>query len=399
MKAFIGLLLILILAGCQKENTSSTVIILDGERLLRLQTDASTPAAMAAQTGLSLGPEDKVSLRSAILPQDFTLPAGGSFVLQIHRAHKVSINTPAGQASLLTSAETVGLALAEDGLQVGMADFIAPALETPITSDLTITYRPAHAITLQVDGKTTTFKSAQLTVGQALASAGFALAGLDRSEPANQDPIPADGQIKVIRVNETIKLVEKSIPFTKKYSYAANLAAGQQSIVQTGELGLMVSLIRSRFEDGVLVNQVTESESIVRQPKETIISLGTQIQIQTLNLPGGQLQYWRALQMYATSYSPCRSGTSKCLYGTASGLPVKQGVVALISAFYRELAGSRVYIPGYGTAVIGDVGGGFPDGRLWIDLAYSDSEYQGWAGMVTVYFLTPAPANIPAGLN
>jgi hypothetical protein len=45
------------------------------------------------------------------------------------------------------------------------------------------------------------------------------------------------------------------------------------------------------------------------------------------------------------------------------------------------------------------VGGGFPDGRLWIDLGYSDEDWQNWGGMVTVYFLAPAPATIPAALQ
>jgi hypothetical protein len=66
---------------------------------------------------------------------------------------------------------------------------------------------------------------------------------------------------------------------------------------------------------------------------------------------------------------------------------------------YNQLSGSQVYIPGYGIAVIADVGGGFPDGRLWIDLGYGDDDFQGWSGMVMVYFLAPAPASIPAALR
>jgi 3D (Asp-Asp-Asp) domain-containing protein len=121
--------------------------------------------------------------------------------------------------------------------------------------------------------------------------------------------------------------------------------------------------------------------------------------MQTLDTPGGQVQYWRAVQMYATSYSPCRSGTSKCSYGTASGLTVKHGVVAMTRDIYNTLAGTQVYVPGYGVAVIGDVGGGFPDGRLWIDLGYSDDDWQNWGGWVTVYFLAPIPAYIPSALQ
>ena len=399
MKTYLGLILIFILAACQSKNTLSTVTILDGERILSLQTEPSTPAAIAATVGLTLGPYDRIALHNSDLPQDFILPAGGNFVLQVHRAHNLTILTPGGQSSLRTSAETVGLALAQAGLQIGTADFVEPPLETPIQSDLTITYQPAREITINADGKIIKIKTSRSSVGQALASAGVGLSGLDRSEPGDQDPIPADGQIKIIRVKETVSLEEKAIPYSKKYVYSPALAVGQQNVIQAGEPGLMVSSVRSHFEDGVLISQVTESKSIVQKPKDSIISLGSQVQIQTLSIPGGQIEYWRAVQMYATSYSPCRSGVSECSNGTASGLPVKQGVVALIPALYNQLAGTRVYIPGYGIAVVGDVGGGFPDGRLWIDLAYTDSDYKSWSGMVTVYFLSPAPANIPAGLN
>jgi hypothetical protein len=45
--------------------------------------------------------------------------------------------------------------------------------------------------------------------------------------------------------------------------------------------------------------------------------------------------------------------------------------------------------------VVADTGGGYPDGRYWIDLGYSDADYVPWAKYVTVYFLTPVPASIP----
>ena len=99
--------------------------------------------------------------------------------------------------------------------------------------------------------------------------------------------------------------------------------------------------------------------------------------------------------MYAAAYSPCRSGTTSCMNGTSLGLPVTRGVVAMYYDWYIALGGEHVYIPGYGKAVIADVGGGFPDNRPWIDLGYSDNDYEEWSGWVTVYFLAPAPASIP----
>lgn len=399
MKNIYWLLLVLALAACQPESQKADIIILDGEKVLSLQADSRNLSAILTQAGIKVGGADKVQFNNADLPLDFSLPGSGRFVLQIRRAHTVTLITPDGQTKLETTAANVGQALAQTGLAIYAADFLAPGPETALSADMTVTYRPARDLSITADGRSIAVKSSALTVGQALASAGIALQGLDRSTPDEGQPLPADGKIQVLRVRETVNLVEKSIPFVKTFEYSTDLAVGTQKIIQAGEPGLIVSRVRIRYENDIEVARTTEAETTVRLPQDSIISLGSKVQIQSLDIPGGQIQYWRAVQMYATAYSPCRSGTSKCSYGTASGLPVRQGVVAMVRDLYNQLSGSQVYIPGYGMAVIADVGGGFPDGRLWIDLGYSDEDYQSWSGMVTVYFLAPAPANIPAVLE
>jgi uncharacterized protein YabE (DUF348 family) len=399
MKRLIFFILGFSLAACQPAQAKTSVVILDGDKRQVLQSDSSTPAAILAQAGLSLAADDRIQFNGADLPADFSLPPGGPYTLQIRRAHTMTLLLPDTQKEIQSAADTVGQVLARAGLQLYAADTIAPPPESPFNSDMRVTYRPARDLSVSVDGRTIAIKSSALLVGQALVTAGITLVDLDKSLPPDDQALPSDGRIKVIRVNETVTLVEKSIPFPQKIEYSSELAAGAQKVVQAGQPGLTISRVRVRYEDGVEVARTTEAESVARQPQAEIITVGTQAQVQTLSVPGGQIEYWRAVQMYATAYSPCRSGTPKCSYGTASGIPVKQGVVALVPSLYNQLAGSQVYIPGYGMAVIADVGGGFPDGRLWIDLGYSDADYQSWSGMVTVYFLAPAPASIPAGLR
>ncbi len=65
---------------------------------------------------------------------------------------------------------------------------------------------------------------------------------------------------------------------------------------------------------------------------------------------------------------------------------MQRGVIAVIRSWYYEMKGQAVYIPGYGYATIEDVGGGIP-GKDWIDLGYSDTDYQPWHQWVTMYFL------------
>jgi 3D (Asp-Asp-Asp) domain-containing protein len=110
--------------------------------------------------------------------------------------------------------------------------------------------------------------------------------------------------------------------------------------------------------------------------------------MKTAVVDGREIQYWRSLNMYATSYHPANVGST-----TASGLPLQKGVAAVdinYVPFYTQM-----YIPGYGEAVAADIGGGVK-GR-WIDLGYSDSDYVPWHQ--GSHFPLPAPANIVSSLE
>ena len=158
---------------------------------------------------------------------------------------------------------------------------------------------------------------------------------------------------------------------------------------------------RIRYEDGKEVSRETEDEKVLREPQDRIVARGSQIVLAPV---GGNApyEYWYATEMYATWYSPCNSGTGGCSYGTASGARAGQGIVAVDYSIYSYLAGMQVYIPGYGFATIGDTGGGpiietalgVPRTK-WIDLGYNDDNLGKLSGWVTVYFLAPAPAEIP----
>ena len=177
---------------------------------------------------------------------------------------------------------------------------------------------------------------------------------------------------------------------------------GTQEITQPGENGLAIARTRIRYEDGQEVSRVTEDESVVRPPQTRIVNTGTKIVVNTATVDGVTLEYWRAFEMYATIYSPCNSGTGGCSYGTASGMKAGKGVVAVDPSMFSFLQGQRIYVPGYGFAVIGDIGGGYIIEDLigvsryrWIDLGFNDNNIVDMSGWHTVYFLAPAPASVP----
>ena len=57
------------------------------------------------------------------------------------------------------------------------------------------------------------------------------------------------------------------------------------------------------------------------------------------------------------------------------------------------MVGQQMWVWGYGVGTIEAVGGGLPD-RHWIDLGDTGDDYREWHSYVTVYWLTPVPANI-----
>jgi 3D (Asp-Asp-Asp) domain-containing protein len=244
-----------------------------------------------------------------------------------------------------------------------------------------------------VGGKTLQIQSSARTIGEALAEAGIPLLGLDYSVPAEGDAPPSDGQIRVVRVNESVLLAQKSTPFENDFQASADIPLDQTQIIQPGETGLTVQRIRIRYEDGKEIARLTEDETKVRPPKTRVLGYGTKIEVKTATVDGVNIEYWRAVQMYATSYSPCRSGGDKCYTGTSSGKSLRKGMVGLRYSWYLSMQGQQLYIPGYGFGSVEDVCNGCV-GKPWIDLGFSDNNYEAWHSWVTVYFLTPVPANV-----
>lgn len=384
----------LFLLACQPQ-TPTTVNILDGEQVHTLTTTERVPATLMAQAGVILAPADQVLLNGYAVPLEQPLPSAKTYTLQIRRPVTITANSQ----QIQTVAQTVGEALMESGAQIYAADKIDPPADTLITNALTIIYTPSQELTVTVDGKQIHIRSAARTVGEALAEAGIPLLGLDVSQPSENEALPQDGQIRVVRVSESLVLAQKSIPFNSDFQSSADVELDHQDVLQPGQPGLAVSRTRIRYEDGTEVSRITESETVVRPPKDRVVGYGTKVVVHTAMVDGVQIKYWRAVQMFTTAYSPCNSAgeSGQCYSGTSSGKPVQKGVVAVKYSWYLNMQGQALYIPGYGYATIEDVCGGCV-GKPWVDLGYTDAQYaqegDQWGKYVTVYFLAPPPPNI-----
>jgi uncharacterized protein YabE (DUF348 family) len=345
-----------------------------------------TPSSLLTQAGVQMLPGDLLLSNGQSVDSSQFFPLNSqSISLQVIRSIRYSLTTDGKTQTLNSTAPTLGSALWAAGYSLFTADQLIPSADTPLTPGLAATLTHSHQVTIHTQFEDVVIRTAATTIGDALEAANLSPQGLDYSLPAAADPIPPGREMRLVRVTEQVLVEQSPLPFETEYQPVSDLDLDSQSIIQAGEYGLTAQRVRVRYEDGQEVSRQVDSQWVASQPQPRIIGYGTQVVMQTTTVDGVTIQYWRVLNMYATSYHPSDVGDT-----TASGLPLKKGVAAVdtsIIPFYTQM-----YVPGYGEVIAADIGGGVI-GR-WIDLGYSDSDYVPWHQWVTVYFLWPPPDNI-----
>ncbi|MBN2146835.1 MAG: DUF348 domain-containing protein [Anaerolineales bacterium] len=360
-------------------------IAVDGQ-ISSLLSAQQTAGELLALAGITLQPGDRLLWQGQAVGYNQPLPyLPGGLALQVVRAAPFTLIENGIETSYTSSAATLGQALWENGVILYAADRLSPSPLTALTTGMEATLERAREVRVQTQNTSLQLRTASQTVGEALAEAGLALQGLDYSIPPAGDPLPADGNIRLVRVMEEVLIEQTPLAFETVYEAVADLELDSQTIVQTGEYGLTARRVRLRYEDGVETSRQVEDEWTAREAQERIIGYGTNVVMRTASVDGVTIEYWRAITMWATSYHPSETGPT-----TASGLPLEKGVCAVDIRYIPFY--TRMYVPGYGEVVAADIGGGVV-GRM-IDLGYSDGDYVPWHENVTVYFLWPPPASI-----
>jgi len=367
-------------------------IQIDGETT-RIVTAEARPENILAEVGVRLFPGDRVWVDG--LPLSASAPSTGPSRLRLERGVAVNLNQAGAKKAIHSAGATLGEALWDSGVRLRAADRLFPFAGASLEGATGVRYEPARRLSVEVDGAVVPSWAAGDSVGQALANAGVPLVGLDYAVPAEGSPLPADGTVRVVRVTEGVELAQTRQAFETRWEPSPDIEIDHQQLVDPGESGVLAARTRVRYEDGRETGRTLEPAWVAVEARDRIMGYGTKIVIRTLDTPNGPIEYWRAVPMYATSYSPCRLGVPNyCSTTMANGEQLTHGHAAFLVRWYRVMRGQYVYVPGYGTAKISDTGGGIP-GRRWIDLGYTDSDYVSWHDWVTVYFRTPVP---PEGL-
>jgi uncharacterized protein YabE (DUF348 family) len=352
------------------------------------------PANWLLYAGVRLFPGDRVTWNSEQIDPARPIQDSMQFALEYHPAQVVEILSDGQTLQFSSAASTLGGAMLENNFHLRRSDRMTGIFSQLLDQPASLVVKTARPVSLTVDGNTRRGLSAGATVGQVLADLGVSLQALDISNPPEEHPLPEDGNIRVVRVREEIVLQETRLPYESSLQPDPELELDQRNVMTPGVQGLKVTRQRVRYEDGQEISRSNEAEWVARQPQNEVLGYGTQVVVRTISTADGTFEYWRTVNVYATAYSPCQLGIPNyCNSVTASGAQLTRGIVAVRLSWYRYMKGAGVYIPGYGTGIVADVGGGIP-GKYWIDLGFTDADFQAWHQNTTIYFLTPVPANI-----
>ena len=361
-----------------------------GGKRQTLQTAETLPANILGAAEVRLYPGDRVWVDGS-RQEDLSeaLDVTPSFI-RVVRALPIRLDVDDQTQTIYSAAPTLGEALWEAGIELREVDRLTPGPETPLEASLRVDLEHARQVVVSVDGRDVNGWAVGSTVGEALVGVGIPLMGLDYAIPGVSEPIPEDGRVRVVRVREQVLVELEPLPFSTIYQAAPELEIDTMEVLDSGQYGVLASRVRIRLEDGEEVDRTVEEAWEAAEPSPRVLGYGTKIVVRTVATGAGNIEYWRAVPVYATSYSPCNSGSDQCYPLTASGKSVKRGVIGVIRSWYNAMRGWPVYVPNYGTATIEDIGAGIA-GKDWIDLGFSDEEYEIRYGWTTLYFLTPVP--------
>ncbi len=361
----------------------------EGSRIIRTAEDEVSN--ILAGAGELIFPGDRVAGDGKTPKLNVSMNTDSLEMIELVVAENFWLDDGSGLQQVRSAAPTLGEALWDLQIVLREGDDLQPRPESSPERDGKVEINRARFVNLEIDDTVLSAWSSGGYVKDALAAAGVHIIGLDYALPSTSEPIPEDGRIRVVRVDEEVITELEPIPFETSYQPADELELDNLSVIDPGTYGVLQNRIRIRYEDGEEVERTVEEAIVAVEPQPRIIGYGTKIVVKTLSTSGGSIEYWRAVPVYATSYSPCNLGVSWCGSRTVSGKKVDRGVIGVIRSWYNDMRGWPVYVPGYGGGTIEDIGGGIT-GRDWIDLGFTDEDYETWHSWTTLYFLTPVPS-------
>jgi len=285
------------------------------------------------------------------------------------QAISVSLVLDGTETTYPTRAHTVREFLEERNLAITEDDYLSVPADEALADGMRIEYRAAVPVELIIGKEHRTIRTSALTVEALLVAQEVALEPNDEVTPAVDAAPIANGIVRVVRIKTWTARMIRPIAPPVKQRYDATLARGTTETTDPGTPGRREVLMRLVSRNAGKAQRTVLSSRILRKPRPTIVAIGTGnfpsiVEFATNHLNDPVRLAGSPVRMEATAYVANCAG---CTGITRLGLKAGHGIVAVDPNFIP--LGTKLYVPGYGPALAGDVGGAIKGRR--IDLGFN----------------------------
>ncbi|MCF0081074.1 ubiquitin-like domain-containing protein [Streptomyces lomondensis] len=237
-------------------------------RARTLHTFADDVTDLLAEEGVEVGAHDVVA------PGPGTEIASGDEVA-VRYARPVRLTLDGHRREVWTTARTVAGALRQLGVRQEGA-YVSTSRSRRIGREgLALDVRTERTVTIMADGRARTVRTNAATVREAVEEAGITLRGQDTTS-VPQGNFPRDGQtVTVLRITGGKEVREEAIPFQVRRTEDPTLFRGTEVVERAGEPGLRRVTYSLRTVNGVKQKPRRVRSEVVREPRPQIVKVGT----------------------------------------------------------------------------------------------------------------------------
>jgi uncharacterized protein YabE (DUF348 family) len=267
-------------------------------------------------------------------------------------AHQVTLIIDGHEKKVWTTVKSVKELLKQENIVLNERDKLSVPINAKIKQGLKINLELAFQVVVNDGGKKLTVWSTSTTVVDFLEQQGIKLSELDRVEPGLNQLVNKDTKVNIIRVEKVTDVVEEPVDYATVTKKDGNLDSGQQQIIQDGKDGKVQKTYEVILENGKEVSKNLVSEHVVEEPKEKIVAVGTKGVSQSVSRGS---ETGKEFYVSSTAYTASCNG---CSGKTATGYNLHANPDAKIIAVDPSVIplGTKVYVEGYGYAVAADTG-------------------------------------------
>ncbi|WP_309093777.1 ubiquitin-like domain-containing protein [Streptomyces sp.] len=233
-----------------------------------LHTFADDVTELLAEEGVEIGAHDVVA------PGPGTELTSGDEIA-VHYARPVRLTLDGHRRQVWTTARTVDGALRQLGVRQQGA-YVSTSRSRRIGREgLALDVRTERTVTIMADGRARTVRTNAATVREAVEEAGITLRGQDATS-VPQGSFPRDGQtVTVLRITAGREVREEPIPFQVRRTEDPELFRGTEVVDRAGEPGLRRITYSLRTVNGVRQKPRRIGAEVVREPRSQLVRVGT----------------------------------------------------------------------------------------------------------------------------